>query len=207
MGTMPGYLVAVALGERLKDLEATLEPHGRELGERVELDLESLRQSNGALAEELETYKERCQLFWTERPEDRATGAYTGIRRELGHWQQRNTKSEKKDLSVELEALEDLPGLGEVLSDLTSKDPDFDKLTERVADLGGSLTVEGDWSTLEVALSAAVEYPLALGGGPSMGEVRRRFRVRVSHAPWRDRKNRRLAEVTAWAEEIWPLPL
>lgn len=208
METVPAHLVPLALGELDAATAETLKPCGRKVGERVELDLESVERSGrGDVASVLRAYQRLCEKFWDSYEAKRPAGPYVAVKRELLLAQQKSTKTEKKDLGEQLEALEGVPGVADVIREVTEAAPDWDKVRAAGAPFGIDLDLEKEgWAVVTLWVEGAHDWPLALGGPASRGEVRRGVRLRVAYAGWRDRRNRRLAEVHVLTEEIWPAP-
>lgn len=182
----------------------SLRTAGRVVGVHVEVDLDAAEVAADVKLM-LENYYAACRVFC----QDRAAGVErVGIKtiRELGAWQQKSGKTEKKDLSEQLSCLLEAPGVGNLVEKISEKTFDADEIAIILDTLGGTWTQSGAWSELEVDVSADYEWPVALGGGASIGEVTRRFYLRFNHASWRDRKVRRLTDVKVKAIEEWPRP-
>lgn len=109
-------------------------------------------------------------------------------------------------LSVELDALDAIPGAGPLGTALTAPTPDLDTLRRLGVGCAGELTIDGIRGTWH-SHHHPRGWPAALGGAPSPGEVARLLDVRVSWASWRDRRARRLVAVRSAAIQRWPRPL
>lgn len=207
MELVPATLAVLAVQDDGEDALRALQGAGRRLGDTVEVDLGLLEAAgHDELADKVRFYFELCEGFWVAYEAGRNTGPYVAVQRELTRAQQRNTKTEKKDLVAHLEALESIPGLAEVVQQLTEAVVDLEKVTELGAPFQAKVAQEGAWTTATLVVEGAHAWPLELGGPASHAEVRRIITLRTSQAAWRDRRNRRLAEVAVVAEEIWPDP-
>lgn len=206
--TVPSFAAGVLLSSEPELLEA-LTPYGRKVGEAVELDLVAVGERGGeaglALGSLLARYVWQCRSFWAGWSHGQAAGRYVRVRRLLAEAVQRSTKSCKQDLALELDALMELAGVGDLIEELTGPEPDFESLSGRFSTFG-SLTRDGTRTTVTLALEGIDAWPQCLGGAPSAGELRRLLTVQVMHAAWRDRRNRRVTRVRVEADEVWPEP-
>lgn len=157
------------------------------VGGRVELDLAAVRDRVGdQTAERLGSYWAACRRFWNRAATTGAPqGAAVRIERLLLDVRQ-DTGRAKQDLTVQLDALRQVPELAAELRTLLDEHPAGERQVQLWAP-------RGLWGA-------------ELGGAPSSGELRRRFTIDVRYAGWRDRPGRRLARVQVHAEELWPDP-
>jgi hypothetical protein len=178
------------------DLVELTQRHLVRVGGRSEVDLDTLGEDGQAgctLAEVLRDYTKTT------------TEDTVKVRRLLGVFNQRNTKTIKEDLNELFDALGQTPGLSTVLTLATEPSVDEARLLRAVEGLKGSLKVD------EGATTIVVEVPPqglseALGGVCQPNEVSREVTLGVRHAPWRDRRVRRLSFVHLNTIEKWPNP-
>lgn len=205
--TVPAWVAQLALGDLTEDVSAALRAAGRTLGSRVELDVAAVGATLGnAAASKLVAYEQRCRDFFEAWLAGEAAGPYVIVRRPLVKVRQIDTKDARVDLGPTLDALTTVSGIGDIVEEVTGAKPDW----ELVARLGTAFeaAVERDGNDTTVTLHCAFDtsWPDELGGVPTRGELQRILRLGLSHAAWRDRRNRRLVSVTVEAEEIWPDP-
>lgn len=205
LGTVPAFVAELAVAVGRADT-AVLASCGRMLGERTELDLDTLATIDPAAAAWCAAYWARCTEFWEDTVDGRPNGAYVVIERRLRRAVQLDTTAARTDLRHELEALETIPALAGVTDAVLGTEIDTDRLAVALAAVTGSITTTGVESTVTTRVTGKVLWPAVLGGAASPAEAARRFTFEVSHAGWRDRKVRRLRAVEITVEEIWPDP-
>ena len=105
-----------------------------------------------------------------------------------------------------MKALIALPVVGPLVKELLGTNPDFASIETRGASAGMTVELQGDMHVIRFALPARRPWVNELGGVASRGEWERGFTLRVSHAPWRDRRVRRLVSVQIHATETWARP-
>lgn len=154
-------------------------------------------------AGKIAAYWAECGEFWQRLDRGEEPGAYMAVRREVLSARQRDNQ----DLTEELAALEEMAGIGTVISAVLDAAPDLEECGKAAAGAGGRLwhgekgevCVRFEWGRDDVAY-----WPEALGGGFSPGEMSRAITVIAKHAAWRDRRARRLIRVEVEANELWP---
>jgi hypothetical protein len=181
---------------------------GVTVGRRIEVDLDAVGQIDSELAERMASYWERCRAFWDSYRRGDAAGDGVLVRRVLTQAVQSDAPGGRGELGVEVDAVTALPVVGELIEELLGPDPDIESISRRGFRLGLSLRRDNKKNMLRIAvrMQARNQWPADLGGTHSSGELHRVIEMRISHAKWRDRKSRRLVEMTIWAEEIWPDP-
>jgi hypothetical protein len=205
--TVPAFLISVVVGNVDDTLAALLRPCGRQVGDRVEVDLDLLADAGRPdLAALLRGYWESCREFWAVWERGESPGEYIALRREVTRDTQRNTKTVKRDLAGHLDALEALPTIGVLVSAMTDSAPEWDAIVAAGQPFQLSVERDGDRTWASFWVENAGVWARELGGKRSLGEVRRCLKLRIEHAKWRDRRVRRLAEVIVEVEEVWPMP-
>lgn len=199
--TVPAPLVAALLGDR-EDLAAQIRPHGRRIGARTEVDVDAVRAVNPALADAIDRFDADTAALW-----DTATGAYVTTSRTIAEHRQVTGKTGRADLTEVFADLAQMSATSGVLEALTGPDPDPDELAAAAGAAGGWVRQDpnGAWC-VQVSLTGAVCWPDTLGGPPLPTEVSRQVTLVARHAAWRDRRVRRLAQVTVTVEEMWADP-
>jgi hypothetical protein len=162
-------------------------------GSHGEIALGDLEAAKGAeFAELMQDYWARTQALWRE-----ASGEGVIVRRPVLRARQTDGKEGRLDLAVELDALALIP-LGEAMCGA---------LLDAETHLEGlDTTQQGAVTTLRFSVRSH-EWPDALGGPPSPGEITRHIELSANHAKWRDRRLRRLCAVAVDVEELWAAPL
>lgn len=210
---VPLYVPGVLFADRPEVLSA-LSACGRQLvgpnGDpgRVELDLTLVAgEVSAECAEQLRAYYYACRGFWARLAHGGRPGAYVALRRPLLRAAQIDNKTQGKVmLHDELEALEGLPGVGELMQSFLQRELDPERVTLLAAPFGGTLELDGVRAKLQIVVEGRILWPRALGGAGTAGEVRRHLELGASHAVSRDRASRRLMSVAVDTEEIWPAP-
>lgn len=105
----------------------------------------------------------------------------------------------KKDLTELYDALKHTPACSSLLRAATDPRPDDALLFSLASALGGSFAVLSEDTREVTILTQPSGFPDALGGPPHPHEHSREITLKVMHAPWRDRRIRRLAGVTVSA--------
>ena len=220
MRTVPGYIATLLNTQPViqASISSSIEKSGRLVGARTELDLDSLSAStNESVVEAVLAYHSQCLDF-----QDYLIARKSGyknenrpamqIRRPLTKTIQLDRKGGRKDLTLEMDALSEVPVLGQfVLALLDSKSsskrqPELDRLTTA---LGAKVENLPDNKTVAIVAIPTGDHPwgVELGGAATPGEVSRVFTVTTSHAAWRDRRVRRLLSVEILVDELWAHPL
>lgn len=177
---------------------------GVEVGKSVEVDMRKLAIINENLTRQAFTYYQKCRDFY-----DKLSIGTPGItaletERTLISAKQLDTNKIRADLKEECKLLVKLPLFGELIKKLLSNNPDFSTLSTSFTNSGAIFKRDGLISFLEFSLPGRESWPLELGGVNSRGELTRVFTLTVSHAPWRDRKSRRLISLGISTIELWP---
>lgn len=188
--------------------QALVSSCGVRVGRNIEVDLDAVAQTEPRLAARMVEYFEQCSLFWDRYAAGEEAGEAVMARRLLLCAVQSDRPGGRSDLAEEVELLAALPGVGGVIEEILSADPDLDRISRDSLRLGVSMKHDAKRNMLRVAvrMPARGYWDRALGGAHSRGETHRVLELRVSHAKWRDRKSRRLVEMKVWAEEVWPEP-
>lgn len=189
MRTVPYHLAELAVGDLIA-------PYGVQVGAAVEIDLDRLALERPDAAETILRYAAAVRDF--------VDGPYIAVAVPVHFARQTDNADGRHDLVAELEALE-CSELGEVTAALLASQLDV----EQVLALGAAWQIElvqlpagRCQATLTVA--GGRPWSVHLGGGPSSREVARRIQLTVSHAPWRDRRSRRLLAVHVQRIEVLP---
>lgn len=208
MRTVPAGLIATVLADR-PDLQAVVTGCGRQVGVRVEVDLNAVEALSTRLAHVLTVYDAHARAFWRALQTGTAAGAaYTLVRRTLMTHVQSTAKKDRRDLVEVYEALTGVAVLSDIVDELTAAEPDLDALAGLLDAAGGGqvLPAEAGAVAVQVLLDPNGALPDVLGGVRMPGEVRRVLTLTARHAAWRDRRVRRLARVEVAADEMWPDP-
>lgn len=179
---------------------------GVRVGESVEASTERLEQSMTGLGRRASRYWERCRQFWDSYAANHNPGPGVQMERELVRARQSDSADGRRELTTELHALEAVAVLGALVREATGSEPQWQTMAERYEPLFVECANDGDTTRLSVRYPARDDWEDVLGGVHSRGETARVFEIEVSHAPWRDRRSRRLVGVSVHAVEIWPDP-
>jgi len=170
------------------------------------VDLDSLERLQPELGLRAARYWQRCREFWDTYADGATAGPAVLVERRIVAARQSDTRQGRVDLTTHLAALEATPVIGALVSELTGARPDFEDLASRSAPLTVTHCSSGDETVVIAEFPARHDFDTALGGAHSRGELRRKFRLTVNHAKWRDRRVRRLVAVEIDAVELWPDP-
>lgn len=171
------------------------------VGRRHEVVIDRLDDVLGdGFTDDARRYWDRCLRFWKT-----GDGPVMVLERELLHVRQRDDQTSRVDLGGELKALMRLGRVGPVIRELTAASPDWPAVVEQVQALSGRVTRFNERSVLSF-LHSSPWWEDCLGGGGFPGERNRRVTLNVIHAPWRDRRSRRLVTLSVHARELWPVP-
>ena len=173
------------------------------VGNRVEVDIAGLYLYQPELAAKAEKYWNSQKDFFDNIGQGDKPALK--VKRTILLTKQQDNQNGRKDLKIEINKLLKTSWGGEI-KELLSNSPDFISLSKKVSMKSGSLDVDGVWSTLTFSLPARTSWDTELGGYFSPGELEREFILTVNHAPWRDRKNRRLTSLKISAIEVWSKP-
>lgn len=185
--TVPVAAAAVLLGN-----DPRLSTCAVRLGNRTEISLPAVAQQLGdEIAQRLSAYWTSTQALW-----ETGSGPAVVVRRTLVAARQKDDKDGRHDLNDELAALEVLPEGDAILEHLLSETPDVDALA------GFIVAQEGN-ETAVTCSRRSLEWPDALGGPPTPGELARSVTVVANHAKWRHRKARRLVRIEVAVDEVW----
>lgn len=190
------------------ELTGRLRRCGRQVGLRVELDLQLVAEHlGGQWADWFSTYDQACRTFWDTYAAGQSPGRFVALRRTLIDVAQDTRKGHKNDLNDQYDALVALPGVGQFVDELLSSEPGTGPLRRLGAPFGVHLDHPQDRVTrATLTVDSDVAWPAVLGGMPSPGEVRRLLHIGARYAKWRDRRVRRFTDLQVVAEEIWPDP-
>lgn len=171
------------------------------LGARPEVDLAVVTVELGpAIAKAMADHYRLCaQGGWQPN-----THGNVVLHRALLVSAQSTTKARRSDLVDELDALFGVPGVSDLVEELTGPEPD----DARLALLGGPFALDtrrnGATRVSRFSVESVFDWLPALGGPSSPGERRRTFELSTNYAAWRDRRVRRLELLRVTAEECWP---
>jgi hypothetical protein len=189
------------------DLDA-LGACGRFVGARVECDLSMAAATIGAdFADRLAEWHNACTKLARDVAAGTAAGEYAVTVRSLVAARQTDGKQGRSDLGDELDALDSIAGIGPLVADALSADPDWEAVVAQGAPYEVSVERDGNDTTVRFVVDADIVWPDALGGIGAPNELARHVTVRLNHARWRDRRVRRLVAVDVTAEELWPTGL
>ena len=177
---------------------------GVKVGYSVEVDMIALSAINETLAVKAFKYYDKCKVFYDNLAAGTPQGAALETERTLICAKQLDTNALRADLKTECSLLTKLPIYGDLVKKILSSNPDFESLALSFKTLGGKFHQDGLLTLVEFSLPGRENWPLPLGGVNSRGELTRIFSLTISHAPWRDRKSRRLVSLSVSTIELWP---
>lgn len=174
------------------------------VGSAVEVDLARLARTDAPLASRLAGYWESCGEMW-DRFADGETGLVgLSVTRPLRRAAQTDSRAGRADLVSEVDALCSLPVVGPLVEELLGSNPDVTGIVARGAEAKLNVTEAGaNAAVVRFTLPARRPWPTTLGGAASRGEFEREFALKISWAKWRDRRNRRLVQLSVDGHEIW----
>lgn len=179
------------------------EQAGRQVGNKSELDCRLLDSLEPGLGSQAEQYWHQCRKFWDSVAAGEG-GVGLLVQRTLVSYQQEDGSQGRSDLGDVLGSLL-RSELASVVDKATSSSPDWG-LVDSLAGAKASRTTEGNRTDLTIPVSGRQHWDDLLGGAHSRGELTRVFSLTLNHAPWRDRRVRRLVSVKVSAVELWPVP-
>lgn len=198
MQTIPSYVAGLFWSQLSARQREALMACGRRLGANVEVDLDAVAACLGpGAADDLFAHHLACL-------EPLAGGDGVRLRRTLRRAVQRTAKRDRADLDAELDALDKVPGVGPYVEELTAAAPSSEALDLLGEPLQAQRRSDGTRAVASLVVDAAIDWLPVLGGPAAVGELHRLLEVTAIHAPWRDRRVRRLAGLTVAAEELWP---
>ena len=175
------------------------------LGEGTEIDLELLHSQHPHLANSIARYYISALELWGTPADQLANRPYKKLKRNIYYNKMIDSKSQRTDLRLEIKLLSAIPVAGLMVKDLLSANPDTTKFESKYSALNLQLSKNKDGSSnISFTLPSNKPWPALLGGNSAPGEFERNFNLKISWAPWRDRRNRRLVELSIFATEIWP---
>lgn len=164
------------------------------LGDRFEVELDAVESPDTKAA---------LLSYWTLCTSGQVSETVV-VRRTVRHAMQDTSRDARRDLSSELAALDEHPFLHGVVDLLCAANPDVDALRLAAASHAGSVVIRENDTIVSVLLPGILELGEPLGGIGDDRELARVVTLRAKHAAWRDRRARRLAEVTVESVERWP---
>jgi hypothetical protein len=175
------------------------------VGSKNEIDLEYLHTVYPEIASSISRYWIRSLDLWESYDKQLPNTSYKKSRRNIYYNKMIDSKTQRTDLRFEIKLLSAIPVAGTMIKELLSANPDISNLESKYSALNLQLRKNKDASSnISFTLPANKPWPVLLGGNPFPGEVEREFNLKVSWAPWRDRRNRRLVDLSIEAMEIWP---
>lgn len=196
--TVPVPVAALALGED-RDL---LTGVGRQVGQRVEIDLGALADLSPDALMTVVAYAKRCRALWGGFG---TAGPVLQVEVPLLSAAQSDAAG-VRDLRTHVDAFDELPGVAELVAALVGAEVDERTAAAWGAPYGLELVRDGNWTDATFTVAGCDAWPVLLGGAPALGELSRRFRLRINHAGWRDRAGRRLVSVEVAAICAYPDP-
>jgi hypothetical protein len=172
------------------------------VGTRVEVDADRLPAGGDAL---WSWWQSTNDLWSAARAGDVSGRAWARTRGRVVDVKQSTTKGSKADLVAECADLMGLPGVSDLIEECSGSDPSASTCRDLAAALGGSYkpSADGTSAACSFTLANTALLPDSLGGPLWPGEVLRHVEVDLKHAPWRDRRVRRLAAVRVDVEHLW----
>jgi hypothetical protein len=192
--SVPAHVADLVLGDELDNAELV------RVGDRTECDLYRLATRIGprpawaiaAFAHDSWSTARRCD-----------PGPFTTTR--LLVQRRQDTGRHKHDLDAELAQLDAHPVLSQLTGTLLAASLDTVVLKQLLAPHPHALAADGSSTTATIGLWAP-GWPKELGGAPMPNESMRFVSIQATHAGWRDRRVRRLAQMAIWAREQWVDP-
>lgn len=175
------------------------------LGSKSEIDLENLYTVYPDIARSISQYWIAALSLWDSYYKQLPNTSFRKSKRNIYFNKMIDNKTQRSDLRFEIKLLSSIPVAGTMLKEVLSANPDTSKLESKYSALNLQLRKNKDGtSNISFTLPANKPWPVLLGGNPMPGEIEREFNLKVSWAPWRDRRNRRLVDLSIEAIEIWP---
>lgn len=206
VNTAPVVAVALVAGvpdEIDAELADAISECGVTFGNRVEVDLDRLAATHPGLAVEAAGYMRTYRRFASAAIDGRRTGGWLALQREVGVWRENaGSNGGRVDLGAQFRALSEIVEIAGAVNALLDASPDL-RVVAEVAQV--EQTSDGVTATFTLP-SVGVEWPDALGGPGWPTEVSRTFVLRCRYAPSRERRARRLAELSVTVTELWPDP-
>jgi len=175
------------------------------LGEKKEIDIQGLASDNIKLAIKISNYWLANSTIWNENSLNHSY-CKNSLRRKIYYNKMIDNKIIRTDLREEINALRNLPIVNKLVKEILSVNPNFDEIIEKYSNLEVEL-LSDDRLAKSAVISFSVKgketWPDILGGAPSPAEKKRVFKMFISYAPWRDRRNRRLSKIEIFALEDW----
>ena len=175
------------------------------LGEKKEIDIQKLASDNIRLATKISNFWLANSSIWNE---NNNTQSYNkkNIKRKIYYNKMIDNKTIRTDLREEINSFRNLPLANKLVKEILSVNPNFDEIIQKYSSLEVEL-LSDDKLAKSVVISFSVKgkeaWPDILGGAPSPAEKKRFFKMYISYAPWRDRRNRRLNKIEIYALEEW----
>lgn len=170
----------------------------------VEIDLAKLARLDDYLVKKAIDYYDKTSNFYNDLVSNKCDISAVETSRVISYKKQLDTNQERSDLVDEYESLIMLPIYGELIKKALKKEANWEEITSELISLGGRISRDGLNTTIEFSTPSRTNWNDALGGEYSRGEVRREFKIEISHAKWRDRRVRRIKSILVKAIEIWP---
>lgn len=142
-----------------------------------------------------ETTKKELEKYY--QLDKQGTAPTVLIKRTITHSKQKaGSRGGRKDLKEEYEALKELNPTEPLIQTLLSPNPDAEQIKKTLGVIGGTLEHDGNTTTMTINLDPGYNWHTTLGGQPTKHEIKRTLIIVANHAKWRDRKLRRLSELT-----------
>lgn len=175
-----------------------------DFGNKKEIDILKLSLEDYNLAFNISNYWiSNCNLWNSDKLISNNTTTKKVLRRIYKN-KMIDTKIARTDLRNEINLLKQIPEVGNLLKSVLDVNPDFEKLSKDYKSLNFTILEKSDKnSTISFRIKNKGTWPDLLGGASSPAEIEREFKLKISYAPWRDRRNRRLLSIDIYSVEIW----
>jgi hypothetical protein len=204
MRTTPSTIAQIAIAAGVAPVEC-FTGCGRRVGDRVEVDLDEVARRDETVARWAENYFESARRLWAHLKEQPISGEVLAVRRPLVKVHQSDSKRDgRADLRDELAGLEQYGGFHALLDALLGPEVSRTDLEEAAGAWQREIDISGSRVQVKLWVCDPVAWSDAVGGPAGPGEVARIFTLVAQHAPWRDRRVRRLVALNVEAEELWP---
>jgi hypothetical protein len=170
------------------------------------LDIDALSLARPDTAEQLRGFLSDSRVVLRSHREGVEDVPYAVVRRTLVSVAQSDTSSGRFDLTQQLRDGRLIPVLGDLLERICGASPDFQDVVRRSAAWKCAVSEEANMRVVTLEVGAAKGWTESWGGSFAENELRRIVTITVSHAPWRDRRVRRLVSVVVERDELWADP-
>lgn len=182
-----------------------IKTHQISLGDKREIDIQELAFENIKLATKISDLWLINSTNWSD---NNLSHSYikNNYTRKIYFNKMIDNKTIRTDLREEISAFRNLPLVNKLVKEILSSNPNFSEIIQKYNNLEVEL-LSDDKLARSAVISFSVKgkdtWPDILGGAPSPAERKRVFKMHISYAPWRDRRNRRLNMIEIFANEEW----